>query len=66
MESESSARKKRLVTQEERRHASQMEEIESRKQRIKELYERQLRNAKAAEEREKARHENRLKQIEAI
>jgi hypothetical protein len=59
------AQKKRLHKQEDQRHAARMKEIEGRRARVIELHEKQLRNIAGAEDREKARHENRGKQIDA-
>ena len=59
------AQKERLHKQEDQRHAARMKEIEGRCARVIELHEKQLRNIAGAEAREKARHENRGKQIDA-
>jgi DNA polymerase III delta prime subunit len=42
-----------------------MKEIEGRRARVVELHEKQLRNIDAAMEREKARHDKRVEQINA-
>ena len=59
------AQKERLHKQEDQRHAARMKEIQGRRARVIELHEKQLRNIAGAEDREKARHENRGKQIDA-